>query len=1092
MVPYYVADWDPDEGDVGVTLLSLFAELAEEVTERLDRVPEKHAVSFYQTLGFDRNPPQPARLPLTVEVVDGAGENVTVPANAVATAKPPDGSELSFEIPRDGAFDATPANLRAVYSVDPESDAIYGHQGVAGGGALASLFVPEDAENLQEHRFYLGDAERLSVGNGSTLTVEIDTDADPEYLYETLQWEYYGERTVDGDTVEGWHSFPGEDSVLPAFDDAVFDYWTLTRTSTALPAWSRPEESPPWVKQLLAVDDPARENEEGNVELTLVPDGTLTKQAVDGTETKWIRCRVPDHVTDRELERSFDLQFGTRGGSNPPVGVGASADGLEPDTLLRNDVPMPAGSDDEIRPFGEHPRPQDTFYLASTDALTKTGATVTVEFEFSATGGGSPVLSWEYFDGEGWSRIPDLDDDTNSFTGSRWDGVQPWYGRTGDLPLLGYTPIGVVGSADEENGTDQNVVTFDVPDDLSETTVAGHENHWMRVRLVGGDYGKLQFEPVSTDDDSEPDRYEQTDEYVEPPAFSAVRLSYDQIEAPDHAVSENNLTLDADVPVESGSYRPFEPVPAAEQALFLGFDAPLTDGPINLLFDLEDAAYPQSFHPQVRWEYDAAKTDGWARPDVVDGTEGLTERGIVGLVFPDATGSTERFGRDRHWVVARVTGDRFGVSEAASGDGSARGDAGRACGRYVETVPPAGEPQHYPPAVRGIYPNTAWARNRRTIDSELLGSSDGSIDQTFAVTEPPVVEMTVWIDELAVLSEGGREALGERWPDRTDVETDASGEPVAFWVRWERRPDLLDSGPEDRHYTLDPIAGTVAFGDGTRGKIPPRGTDNVRASYATGGGESGNVPAGAVSGFRQSLASVDSVTNRLAAAAGADAEPTTAVTDRAARQLRDRNRAVAPGDVERIAMDSSRQLARARCLPAMDRTGAYRPGWVTLLVVPESAARKPRPSATLRQDVERAVAEKAPTTLVDLDHLVVRGPGYVTVSVETTVAATGGSVSQLEERVRGTVRSFLHPLTGGPADEGWGFGELPCRSDLYELLEGVDRVDHVVDLTVTFETNRSTVTVEEGEATPDTSPDALVHAGTIEATGTLVDDGGAE
>lgn len=1034
MVPYYVEEWEPMDGDVGSTLLSLFSELAEEVTERLDRVPEKHRAAFYDTLGFERQPPTPARLPLSVDIADRAEENVTLPAGTVAVAEPSDSPEQPFEVPEVGAMDATPANLVAVYSVNPEHDGIYDHAGAVDGVEPTTLFPEAGQPNRQAHAFYLGDAARLAVGSGSTIHVELATGADRKLLVNDCTWEYFGERTVDGETVEDWHT--------------------------------------------LNSDSSDGDTDAGRLDLAFEPKGPLTAKAVDGVETKWIRCRVPDDVSPTTREDLFDVQLsGSSTADDPPARLGAAASGISPDKLLANDVPVGEGS---IKPFGDAPRQRDAFYVASTDALTKSGAVVKVHFNgrppqrprrSRRTKSGAvvkvhfntpdseepphePVLSWEYFDGEGWSRLETEGEDFGDTTG----GLQ-------------------------KSGT----FTFEVPRDLAQTTVAGHEGHWIRVRLVGGAYGTRKSVDVSAS--GEPAVYEFVESF-DPPTYEEVVLDFRQYDTPDHAVAENNLQFgDGLQPDRTGSYRPFRPVPVEEQSLFLGFDAPLRDGPINLLFDVADVSYPRTYHPQVRWERHDPETGLWTRPDVRDGTNGLTERGIVGLTFAEATTAHRAFGEDRHWVRARVTGPPFGVESKVDEEPSARSGEEGACGRFLETVPPAGTPRRHRPSVRGIYANATWAWNRRSIDGESLGSSDGTVDQTFSLGTDPVTEATVWVDELAVLSEGARLDLAERWPERTALETDDGGEPIAFWVRWERQPDLLDSGPEDRHYTLDPIEGEVSFGDGTRGKIPPRGTDNVRASYVTGGGTAGNVPAGSVTGFRQSVGFVDSITNPLAGAAGADAEATEHVTDRAARELRDRNRAVAPADFERHAMAASRELARARCLRGMDDGGAYRPGWVTLLIVPRSGVRKPQPSATLRRTVERAVAERAPIRLVgpEADRLVVRGPSYVSVAVEVELAAAGGSVSALEDRARGTVADYLHPLTGGPDGAGWDFGEVPCRSDFYELLEGVDGVDHVKALAVTYESDRAAITVTEGRSEPDTSSDVLVHAGTQEITATLRD-----
>src|SRR5262249_32236138 len=57
-------------------------------------------------------------------------------------------------------------------------------------------------------------------------------------------------------------------------------------------------------------------------------------------------------------------------------------------------------------------------------------------------------------------------------------------------------------------------------------------------------------------------------------------------------------------------------------------------------------------------------------------------------------------------------------------------------------------------------------------------------------------------------------------------------EPDGRWKDWERKETLAASGPADLHYMLakDKVKREVAiiFGDNSKGKIPPQGTNNIR------------------------------------------------------------------------------------------------------------------------------------------------------------------------------------------------------------------------------------------------------------------------
>lgn len=1058
MAENYTDEWDPTSQDVGTTLFEVFSRFESDVIGRLNEVPDKHRVAFLDALGFDRRPPQAARLPLTFRTADDVGHNVVVPGGTQAIATTDDGGSVIFEVPTDADFEATPATLTDVYGVDPGTDTIVDHTTPLEQGDPATLFTGTDR---QRHALYLGHGELLNLAAGSTITVTVLTNAVGSVLEEDLDWEYYG---VADDGSEDWHPLEHETEEIRDLSELDIDRrykWEVLRERIREFTRGDPSE---WG--------------DNSFELTFRLPGDTQPTAVDRVDSRWIRAIAPERDPE---ERGIEIE-------TLAVNVKRSADegGIGPETLLSNDIPLSVEGDEVVEPFGRSPQPSTTMYVASEEALTKVGATVSLEFtspadrqptdesdtsddtdepepesESESDGdirlsptidygivAGDPYISWEYWNGNGWDRLRLQADGTDAFT------------RPG-------------------------TVSFVVPDDLEATMVSGHDGYWIRARLVSGNYGQPRYE--ITEDGTRGDVVEEPD----PPRFGDVQIHYDQGgESFEHVVTDNNLTYRHVPPgVESDPFTPFVGVPDETQTLYLGFDATLRDGPIPLFIPVEDINYPRQFDPGMQWEYCShPHRDTWDKLDVRDGTDGLTDRGIVLFTVPGETEPVERFGSTRHWIRVRVTEDEFqprtgrpttpagsthvpgrflasnatpGTGRQGAGDSTAGGDM---TGDEAQVTTP--------PTLTGIHPNTQWADNAKTIEDERLGSSDGSADQTFACDNTPVTDIQVWVDESPDLSEGQRRDLADRRPGDVRREADR------FWVRWTEVSNFLESTKDDRHYTVDRTAGTVTFGDGQRGTIPPADDGNVRATYKTGGGSDGNVDAGAIESLQTPISLIDSVTNLEPSDGGADVETMSAATTRGSERLRTRGRAVAAADFEAVARAASRELATVKCLPELDDTGARTPGWVTLLVVPRERRARPTPSVDLRQRVQAAVSERAPGALAGGDRIVVRGPRYAPVSVETSVSTGGGtSITTLKETVVTELDQYFHPLFGGSDGEGWGFGELPRPTAIATLIESVEGIEAVDTLTVWVSSGDERVRIPAGR--PPTLPrDAMICSGT--------------
>jgi predicted phage baseplate assembly protein len=389
--------------------------------------------------------------------------------------------------------------------------------------------------------------------------------------------------------------------------------------------------------------------------------------------------------------------------------------------------------------------------------------------------------------------------------------------------------------------------------------------------------------------------------------------------------------------------------------------------------------------------------------------------------------------------------------------------------------------------VQGVYLNTAWGIQAETIQDEILGSSNGSANQEFKLTKLPVIAESIWVNELATLTEAQRTTLAQQTDFEVKIRKDAEDQVIEFLVRWQAIDDLAQAGPADRVYAIDRTFGLVTFGDGaSHGQVPPIGKDNLKATYQSGGGARGNVPRGAIKSLRSTIPLVESALNPEAAGGGSDTEPIEKALERGPKVIKNRGRAIAAEDFEALAREASQAIGRARCLPTFDDRGKYRTGWVTVVIVPDSNEARPSPSPQLRQRVEKYLRERSANVAAFPRHIKVIPPAYVGINVLADVyPLTMDLAPQVESEAIAALQEFLHPLTGGYRNSGWDFGSFPCLSDFYRLLEEVEGVDHVDNLSLSLqattllgEPNGAPLVVSEDRPIDVTAPSfALVYSG---------------
>ncbi|MCK4396313.1 putative baseplate assembly protein [candidate division WOR-3 bacterium] len=271
------------------------------------------------------------------------------------------------------------------------------------------------------------------------------------------------------------------------------------------------------------------------------------------------------------------------------------------------------------------------------------------------------------------------------------------------------------------------------------------------------------------------------------------------------------------------------------------------------------------------------------------------------------------------------------------------------------------------------------------------------------------------------------------------------------WRDWKEVDDFDASRPEDPLYVIDHDTGEVIFGDGVHGLIPPAGKKNIKATkYRFGGGERGNIKAEAIDlVLDEELKDLKvTVTNKLPASGGEEKEKIEEAIIRARKDLKKPYRAVTSKDYEDIAKATpGLRVKKAKAIPELDK----KKGSVTVVVVPESTLDKTEPSDGFLTTVCKHLDKHRLITT----EIHVKEPEYVEVSVNAVVKIKGGyDPDKVKQRVEEALETFLHPLKGGAEGDGWQFGRSVFKSEIYELIDGIEGVDCVQELNMVDEEYR--------------------------------------
>jgi hypothetical protein len=640
----------------------------------------------------------------------------------------------------------------------------------------------------------------------------------------------------------------------------------------------------------------------------------------------------------------------------------------------------------------------------------------------------NPALSWEYWNGKGWWSLEIIEDATARLANS-------------------------------------GVVRFKVPEDIAESDWAGKTNFWVRVRLVGGDYGKEEVSfitrPIPNSNDTEQIVIRSTDN-IKAPQVLSLRISYSICteQLPKYVLAEDSGSIvdqsdanrtggaivEAFVPVglmlgrlsaaaaeeedeeshdclpdcdcrkqgssvnngpaAAAASLPAPAIPKGGRSLFIGLDAIISAGPVSVLLMVDKENDHLALAPMTI----EALVAGQFKPIVADdATRALGESGVLLMSFAVPPTLSNLFGRTRTWL------------------------------RLTPKIP--GE--NWVPSIRGAYLNAVFASSKETLTRELIGSSDGSQNLTLRLARPPVLRDTLELRVREPLGEEERLELAAADPDLVLRNPDGLR---GDWVRWKKVTDPDDEAASERIYALDEANGEIRFGDGMHGRIPPIGRNNIVAfSYSrTEAGPPGSdiVPANSVKA-RTSLnlvspvESVESVTAADQAAGGAPPESDDRVLRYGYARFRHRGRAVTARDIEDLALQSSPDITQARAFPG--------PGKIRLVAVMKG--RRPKPSAAQARELHRFLLDASPVALSAPRALRIEGPGIRRLRVDLVLKIERlDYAAQVSKWVKTELERFFDSGLGGFDRDGWPLGLSPSEDDIAYALSDAPLLDGMSEI----------------------------------------------
>lgn len=532
-------------------------------------------------------------------------------------------------------------------------------------------------------------------------------------------------------------------------------------------------------------------------------------------------------------------------------------------------------------------------------------------------------------------------------------------------------------------------LNFICPEDWEHTTIGADTGYCLRLQILKSDNCYLRpcvhHYPIITDLKVS---YTYEDNFIAPECVYGI-----------FGTKEKDLTSSL---LEKPETTLFSKSEYGETALYMGFDKRMQEGPISILFQLEEDSNFQG--ADLEYYYSTGK--GFSRLKLADHTNGMTNSNCIRFLPPSDMAPRVIEGKRCYWI------------------------------KIVDPTAKLEQEWVFRPRIENIFINAVEAMNSETKPEEEYYIDEVAPDMQFNLYATNILSVDIWVNEVNTLSESMKQKMLVENPERIRAEYNMRGEFERFFVKWEEVASFDCSKATDRHYCIDRMNNQVIFGDGVHVMIP-RNTQDIAfiARITCCDGAKGNLEPGKINSSSSNLLFIRDIRNPLKSYGGSDMETLEDALRRSASIISNRHRLVSVIDYQREVLAFSNNIHQVEVVNGITKDGIKDEQVISLIILLNDYLENPQTFYHLQTQLKQHLLERCELS-IHPSKLQLVAPLFVSISVEMWAEVSGmDETFEMESEMQEILNDFLNPFTG----EGWDIGTMPKESQIRLLIQSVKK-----------------------------------------------------